>query len=275
MQHIKGVKFLPAMPSGFGAKIAKEDFITASPESIKKILMRQGFAIIKNLNIDANDFRDIYSSYGNVVEYADEKISVGFGYRDTLKLEGEKGKIVTGRGQLPLHADGGLLLSQVDLVFLYAVEIKNLKFRGATTLCDHKLACDEMPQHLLRVLEEETFEVRVLEHGYYVDVSPAGWFKVPVFTDLGWIRKMLIYFPFDKDQPASWESRIIGFTARETQDFFKELSQFIKQPRYFYKHYWEDGDLLIMDNRRVIHEREEFNEDRIVRRLYRGQTVGV
>ncbi|MBD2797901.1 TauD/TfdA family dioxygenase [Xenorhabdus sp. 18] len=269
------LQWSPIMKSGFGAKINADDFLKTDTEVIKNLLMRQGFVIVNQLKIGANEFRDIYSKYGTIVEYADEKIDVGFGYRDTLKLEGEKGKIVTGRGQLPFHADGGLLLSQVDQVFLYAVEIKNMKFRGATTICDHVLACKEMPDHLLKVLENETFEVRVLEYGYYVDVSPAGWFKVPVFTDLGWVRKMLVYFPFDEDQPASWEPRIVGFTTEETKKFFTELTTFMKNPRYYYKHYWEDGDLIIMDNRRVIHEREEFNDDNIIRRLYRGQTADI
>ncbi|MBH2547972.1 TauD/TfdA family dioxygenase [Serratia marcescens] len=265
----------PVMSTGFGAKMSSNDFLEADTDSIKNLLMRQGFLIVNKINIDADEFRDIYSKYGTVVEYADEKIQVGFGYRDTLKLEGEKGKIVTGRGQLPFHADGGLLLSRVDQVFLYAVEIKNMKFRGATTICDHVLACNEMPNHLRNVLENEKFEVRVLERGYYVDVSPEGWFEVPVFTDIGWVRKMLIYFPFDAGQPASWETRIVGFTDEETKRFFEELTAFIKNPRYFYKHYWEDSDLLIMDNRRTIHEREEFNDDRIIRRLYRGQTADI
>jgi len=265
----------PIMPTNFGIKITSSDFHSAPAENIKHILMRNGFIVVNDIHLDADQFRDIYSQYGKVVEYADEKIKVGFGYRDTLKLEGDTNKIVTGRGQLPLHADGGLLLSQVDHVFLYAAEIQNMKFRGATTLCDHVLACQEMPPHLIKVLENETFEVRVLEHGYYADVSPAGWFKVPVFTDLGWVRKMLIYFPFDEGQPASWEPRISGFTAEETKQFFIELVMFMKRDRYYYKHYWEKGDLLIMDNRRLIHEREQFNDKAIIRRLYRGQTVAI
>ncbi|MBS0847417.1 TauD/TfdA family dioxygenase [Citrobacter sp. JGM124] len=265
----------PIMSTGFGIEITTGDFYNASTEQIKNLLMRHGFIIIKNLQLDADSFRDIYCQYGKVVEYTDEKIKVGFGYRDTLKLEGDIGKIVTGRGQLPLHADGGLLLSQVDHVFLYGVEIQNMKFRGATTLCDHVLACQEMPAHLIKVLESEIFEVRVLEHGYYADVSPAGWFRVPVFTDLGWVRKMLIYFPFDEGQPASWKPRIKGFSIEETKCFFSELTQFMKRERYFYKHYWERGDLLIMDNRRLIHEREQFEDKSIIRRLYRGQTVSV
>jgi len=108
-----------------------------------------------------------------------------------------------------------------------------------------------------------------------LDINGDGVFKVPVFTDLGWVRKMLIYFPFDEGQPASWEPRISGFTAEETKQFFIELVMFMKRDRYYYKHYWEKGDLLIMDNRRLIHEREQFNDKAIIRRLYRGQTVAI
>ncbi|BBU26765.1 hypothetical protein BTHE68_04990 [Burkholderia sp. THE68] len=245
----------------------------ADPQKIKEILKEKGFVLIRDLDLQKQDFLKLYSSYGNIVAYVNEREKVGYGYRDTLELDGDKKKIVTGRGQLPFHADGGLLLSQVDLVFLYGARIQNMKFRGATLVTDHVLAVDEMPAHLREVLEHETFEVRVTERGYYVDVSPDGWFKVPVFTDLGWVRKMLLYFPFDEGQPASWEPRIAGFSPYETQKFFTELSSFFKNPRYTYTHYWKEGDLLITDNRRSIHEREEFNDSAIERVLWRGQTA--
>jgi (5R)-carbapenem-3-carboxylate synthase len=161
----------------------------------------------------------------------------------------------------------------VDQVFLYAKTIRNLKFRGGTLYCDHVFAYREMPLHLREVLDHEEFEVQVTEKGYYTNVSPEGWFKVPVFTDLGWVRKMLIYFPFDEDQPASWHTRIKGFSDSETRSFFTELAQFFRSPRYSYKHYWKEGDLIINDNRNVIHEREEFNDDAIERILWRGQTT--
>ncbi len=251
----------------------RDAFMGAAPAEIKDILKLKGFAVIRGLDFTKEDFLKLYSSYGNVVAYVNEREKVGYGYRDTLELDGDQKKIVTGRGQLPYHADGGLLLSQVDLVFLYGARIKNMKYRGGTLVTDHVLACAEMPNHLREVLETETFEVRVTERGYYVDVSPEGWFKVPVFTDLGWVRKMLLYFPFDDGQRPSWEPRIVGFTPYETKKFFSELSAFFKNPRYTYTHYWREGDLLIVDNRRTIHEREEFNDPAIERILWRGQTA--
>jgi (5R)-carbapenem-3-carboxylate synthase len=263
------------LPSGFGVEFNKDAFLNADPEIVKDILKKKGFALVRGLDLEKQDFLRLYSKFGNVVAYVNERERVGYGYKNTLELDGDKKKIVTGRGQLPYHADGGLLLSQVDIVFLYGARINNIKFRGATLVTDHVLACKEMPRHLLEVLENETFEVRVTERGYYADVSPDGWFKVPVFTDLGWGKKMLIYFPFDEGQPASWEPRIVGFTSVETKKFFNELSRFFKNPRYTYTHYWKKGDLLITDNRRSIHEREEFDDPAAERTLWRGQTAEV
>ncbi|PCE22659.1 spore coat protein CotH [Paraburkholderia acidicola] len=261
------------LASGFGTHLNRDVFLNTEPEEIKEILKQKGFALVRGLELSKQDFLKMYSQFGHIVAYVNDREKVGYGYRDTLELDGDKRKIVTGRGQLPFHADGGLLLSQVDIVFLYGASIKNMRFRGATLMTDHVLAIEEMPSHLRDVLEQETFEVRVTERGYYANVSPDGWFKVPVFTDLGWVRKMLVYFPFDDDQPASWESRIVGFTPFETKKFFRELSQFFKNPRYTYTHYWREGDLLISDNRRSIHEREEFNDAAIERTLWRGQTA--
>ncbi|MBB5503129.1 TauD/TfdA family dioxygenase [Paraburkholderia sp. MM5384-R2] len=263
------------LPTGFGTEFNKHAFLSTDPEIIKDILKQKGFALVRGLDLEKRDFLKVYSKFGNIVAYVNEREKVGYGYKDTLELDGDKKKIVTGRGQLPFHADGGLLLSQVDIVFLYGARINNIKFRGATLMTDHVLACKEMPRHLLEILENEAFEVRVTERGYYADVSPDGWFRVPVFTDLGWVKKMLIYFPFDEGQPASWESRIVGFTSSETKKFFNELSRFFKNSRYTYTHYWKKGDLLISDNRRSIHEREEFDGAAAERTLWRGQTTEV
>ncbi|WP_448208537.1 TauD/TfdA dioxygenase family protein [Azospirillum sp. sgz302134] len=263
------------LPSGFGALLHKDALLNASAEDIKKIAMRKGFLLARGVTFTKAEFRDFYARFGTIIEYVNERKSVGYGYEDTLILDGEKGKIVTGRGQLPYHADGGLLLSQVDQVILYADRIRNMHYRGSTLVTDHVLAVQEMPNHLRDVLENETFEVRVTERGYYSNVSPEGWFKVPVFTDLGWVRKMLLYFPFDEGQPYSWETRIVGFSEYETRKYFNELGAFLKQPRYTYRHYWKDGDLLLMDNRRSIHEREEFADPAIERVLWRGQTADI
>ena len=266
-------KITSVLPTGFGALVPKEQFFLLTAIQVRMLMIRQGFIIVKNVNFDdENKFRKLIGDYGIAVEYTGRKKNVGYGYKDILKLDGEKNKIITGRGELPLHADGGLLQTRVDLIFLYAVKVKNMLFQGATAICDHELAYQEMPYHLKRILDEEVFEAKILEKDYYGDAAPDDWFVIPVYTDYYWGRAMMIYFPFTDNNPPNWESRIVGFTAQENKAFFDELKSFLTQPRYYYKHFWNKGDLVIMDNRRVIHARDPYSEEG-ERVLYRGQTT--
>lgn len=266
-------KLLPVLETGFGVYLSKQQFDSLTSYQVRMLAARRGFVLAKEVDFDDEEkFKKLIASYGSVVEYVKEKKNVGFGYKDILKLDGEEGKIVTGRGELALHADGGLLQTRVDIAFLYAVETRRMQFQGATTICDHELAYQEMPIHLKNILDQEVFEYNVVDRAYYVDASPASWFKVPVFVDYGWCNKMLIYFPFTDGNPPSWQSRVVGFSDKQSEMFFDELKAHMTQPRYYYKHFWNKGDLLILDNRRTLHAREPYDDDS-VRVLYRGQTV--
>ncbi|RNA01790.1 spore coat [Brachionus plicatilis] len=255
--------------SGFGCLIQKNTFEKLSGKYLKGLLMDKGFVLVKNLDYSDKKLVDMCKGFGQIVNHDQEK-KVGYGYKDVFKLDGTKNKIVNGREILPLHADGGLVQTRVDHVFLYANEIENLKFQGATTVVDLKLALEEMPPHLKRVLDEETFESNVFDREYYSEASPKNWFKVPVFKDYGWTRQFYCYFNFDENfSNPGWETRILGFSRKETDNFFKELDDFFREYRYCYTHMWQKGDLLIMDNRNSIHAREPFDDvgKRIISRV--------
>lgn len=258
------------LPSGAGLIIPKDKYFELSPEKIRWMLMKKGFVLVKGVDYDKDGIKKLVNSYGKMIEYVGEKANIGFGYKDIQEIDGEEGKINTGRGELALHSDGGILGTRVDLVFLYGAEVKNVKYQGSTGICDHVQACKEMPFSLRRVLEEEIFEIKVIEQNYYGGAIPKDWYHIPVFVDLGWTKKMLILFPFEENSEKGWEVRMKGFSEVENINFFKELKAFMTQPRYYYKHYWNTGDLLIFDNRKVLHAREAFDTNS-TRVLYRGQ----
>ncbi|MDA0574072.1 TauD/TfdA dioxygenase family protein [Burkholderia gladioli] len=258
--------------SGIGLTLQTEEFLAMEPQALRDLLKIEGFVVVPGLNLDKPEFSELYRRYGHPVEYSGHRANVGYGYGDMLELNGDRNKIVTGRGRLPFHTDGGILRSNVDQIFLYAAEIQNLRFSGATLVTDHVAALRDMPPHLRRVLEHDRFEVRAAEPGYYSGASPEGWFEIDTFRDYGWVRALMIYFPFDNGDPPSWETRIAGFSAFETRKFFDELGRYLRRDRYTYSHYWTRGDLLISDNRRTLHEREPFREESSRRVLWRGQT---
>ena len=258
--------------TGFGVIINRAHFEKLCPKYVKNLLMDKGIVVVRGLDYSETKLIDYCKQFGTLVNH-DKTKNVGYGYQDIFKLNGVKNKVVNGRDRLSLHADGGLVQTRVDHVFLYAHEIANLKFQGATVFVDQRRAVEEMPLHLRRVLEEETFEYNVYDREYYSVGSPPSWFKVPVFQDLGWTRKFSCYFNFPEDHPnPGWEARISGFSKQETNRFFEELDAFFRDYKYSYVHHWKKGDLVISDNRNSIHGREPF-DDEATRIIFRLQTI--
>lgn len=48
-------------------------------------------------------------------------------------------------------------------------------------------------------------------------------------------------------------SHIEGMGAKEGRELVRELTQHVVQPRFVYRHVWQEGDLVIYDNRSVLH----------------------
>ena len=48
-------------------------------------------------------------------------------------------------------------------------------------------------------------------------------------------------------------SHVIGWPREEGRAFIKWLNEFATQPQFVYSHAWRDGDLVIWDNRSVLH----------------------
>ena len=255
--------------TGFGLAMKSNQFETLSIKGAKGLLMKHGFMLVSGLNLDREKLINIAKSYGSLNEYVQEKRkSLPQAHCQLLELDGNTEKIISGRGELPFHADGSLLKS-VDHIFLYASEIDHLKFQGGTIVVDNATVFEEMPLHLRRVLEEEKFETLGVENGYYAEDIQPDWFQVNAFTDLGWTRKYHVYSNFQKDP--SWITRVKGFSDAEVKRFFDELDNHFRNPKYSYLHHWTKGDLLIMDNRRTFHAREAFSKES-KRILFRIQT---
>lgn len=66
--------------------------------------------------------------------------------------------------------------------------------------------------------------------------------------------------------------RIIGLPESESRQLLDELLEHCEQPRFIYEHRWRKRDLLIWDNRCVLHARTDF--DPTARRLLKRVTVG-
>lgn len=59
----------------------------------------------------------------------------------------------------------------------------------------------------------------------------------------------------------------IGVTVESVNDLVNKL---LRETQPTYSHAWEEGDILIVDNKRMLHAREEFSGQRILRRILIG-----
>ena len=67
---------------------------------------------------------------------------------------------------------------------------------------------------------------------------------------------------------------VVGVPAAEGEALMRELREFATQPRFAYEHRWNVGDLIVWDNRSVMHCALPFDEDRYRRMMYRVQVAG-
>jgi alpha-ketoglutarate-dependent taurine dioxygenase len=64
------------------------------------------------------------------------------------------------------------------------------------------------------------------------------------------------------------------FAAEEGRMFLKELLDHVTQPQFCYRHEWQEGDLIIWDNRCVLHRATPFDTTRHKRLMQRTTVSG-
>ncbi len=72
----------------------------------------------------------------------------------------------------------------------------------------------------------------------------------------------------------SHASHIIGWPIEEGRALLRELTDFITQPRFRYSHRWRVGDLVIWDNRCLLHRATPYDSVRYKRLMQRTTVAG-
>jgi alpha-ketoglutarate-dependent 2,4-dichlorophenoxyacetate dioxygenase len=72
----------------------------------------------------------------------------------------------------------------------------------------------------------------------------------------------------------SHASHILGWPLEEGRALLKELNDFVTQPRFVYSHPWRAGDLIIWDNRCVLHRATAFDTEKYKRVMLRTTVEG-
>ena len=68
---------------------------------------------------------------------------------------------------------------------------------------------------------------------------------------------------------------IVGWPVPEARAFIRDLTEHATQPQFVYSHAWRVGDMVMWDNRTVMHRATRFNDLEEVRDLRRTSIKGV
>ncbi len=177
------------------------------------------------------------------------------------------------------HSDSAYFPAAAKLSFLNARKIAPDMVGGETQWADMRAAYDELPEASRRAIEG-----KVVVHDMQTSRAKTGrllspeerakW--PPVFHPMVRVHeetgRRALYV-------GSQATCIVGSGEAESQKLFAELMDFATQDRFVHTHRWRDGDLVVWDNRRVVHRQVAFDEAKyprvVVRTTVRGTAPDV
>jgi len=165
---------------------------------------------------------------------------------------------ITGiRGNALWHADGSFNPQRTYVSLLRAVELPPPNLGGHTEYADARQAYEDLPKET-----QDKIKDLVAVHSFFHNRKTANPDSA-LFKDINVLEKPLarhklvpIHEPTGR--PVLWVTsyahHIEGMPIEEGQALLKELMAHVTQPKYVYKHHWQNnGDVAIWDNTAVLH----------------------
>jgi taurine dioxygenase len=185
-------------------------------------------------------------------------------YIGNVSVDGQRGELP--EGDMQFHADQCYYENPTKAGVLYALEIPS---RGGNTLfASTAAAYDSLPPDLREAADG--IEVLFL-YDYEKNANrkaPTDWTDAPRYVHPAVVvhpetgRRGLLVNRLMADS-------VVGMARAQSDAIIERLCQATETREHIYEHEWRVGDLLIWDNRSVLHARTDFDpaEKRLLRRM--------
>jgi alpha-ketoglutarate-dependent taurine dioxygenase len=166
---------------------------------------------------------------------------------------------ILGDGELNFHGDHYWHAEPLTALILYAIEVPEKG--GETRFCNSGAAFEAMPAQLRARLESlRCTHMYDFKGDYKKRHDPARIGQPGVFAHthpLVWRDKV-------SGKPAIWfnpnsTACIEGLADAEVASTAQDILEYVNRPQFSYEHRWRAGDLLIWDNRMLLHARAPFD----------------
>lgn len=231
---------------------------------LQERLDKFGFVIIEPADTDEHrvQLEDVMLTLGDPVEY-------GFGTKLALEPKENSDNLqFTTRG-MRLHADStfnsGPSVKYIGMQCLTAPDI------GGETLVARSAAFFEnAPEELLETMRNVVVEYRNRIGGYYKDREDGDHPRlapIQVDPDTG-EEKVVVGFTDPNDPMRTHDATVVGYDADQSASLLRTIEETLHLPSVLYRHRWRVGQIVVLDNRRVLHGRAAFpNQPRKLIRL--------
>ena len=279
------------LSNDFGVEIKKFDcskeIKSDEIELLKKIMQDKHFICFKNQNLDGSNLAKFTKNFGDLEAYPEkdktkgkiEIFNVSNVSEDGAHLDPDDQRVVLQKNNSRWHTDSSYRYLPSVFSILYGQETLPPEVEGGQTQFSNMLvAYDRLPEdkkNLLQPLHQvhSYNDIRRLEpslpeltYEEKCNFPPVTHPIVRVHPDRNF-RKSL-YFT------SNTSLEIGGMSLEQGKELHKWLVDYISQPKFCYTHNWQKNDLIMWDNRVLLHRVIPYNYAKYRRAMIRGTVEG-
>jgi taurine dioxygenase len=269
-----------ALKPGFGAEIHGVDLATASDgerAAVVNEFHRSGAIVLRDQTLTPEQFTAFGRAFGLLEGHTLQDFTLpGFPHIYVLSNRIENGRPVGAHNDgIGWHTDYGYKALPVMCTMLYAIAVPP---EGSDTLLADQCAAYEAlsPEMRARINGLQMI------HSYEYLMTSREHNRRELPPEIKAANPDVIH-PLIRTHPADGRKALWvsggtrGFVGMDQQDSFRlidELTAFVTQDRFVYRHKWRVGDVLVWDNRCTLHTGTLFDDTRYIREMHRMWVKG-
>ncbi|MEV6428002.1 TauD/TfdA family dioxygenase [Nocardia sp. NPDC051463] len=219
---------------------------------IQEKLDDAGFVIVEAGDEGELVLDEIMSGLGEPVEY-------NYGTKLSIEPQEDSGNVQFSTRGMPLHTDA-ILNAGPPVKYIGMQCVTAPKVGGESLIASSAAFFEHAPGDLLDTMRTILIEYRSRVTDYYKDRPEETHPRVaPIRVDpeTGQER-LVIALPDLRDETRAYDAEVVGYGAEESAALLASIDTVLRLPRMLYAHQWQVGELMILDNRRVLHGRAPF-----------------
>ena len=255
---------------------------------IKKLIQEKHFICFKDQNLDEKKLSNFAKNFGSLEVYPEKdktkKFKQIFNVSNVspngIKLNPNDQRVVLQKNNERWHTDSSYRYIPSYLSFLYGLEVLPPNARGGETEFSNMLfAYDNLSKKLkekfaslhqvhsyndIRRLEPSMPPLSLEER---VSFPPVSHPLIRVHRDRDF--KHSLFFTANTSQEIS------GMTLTKGRNLHKWLVKHVSNSKFCYKHRWKKNDLIVWDNRVLLHRVKSYDYKKYRRVLIRATVAGI